>query len=253
MLNGELDSLAGAVLAQFGIIIWFNIVGFTVAVGVAEELLPAIRVPSGRAFRSLRGRSLSTAAIQGAIVGSTVGLIDYAIVGGTSLTTALPVVTLSSAIGFAIAEGLMIGISGPAPTSANPAWSDADTGRPEPPLAKAWKRGYVQTLIGSATGLFIVLASTGVFQTGLEYYGRAGLSWLIGVAIVGVALRVTGCTGAGATAVALAVLTPLVLYGMGDMYNPSTRWVLVQTTLLFPIIARWLVLWLSEQRSKRPD
>jgi len=234
--------LPGSQLAQLGRTIWFDLVAFAIAVGVAEWALPAIRVPDGRAFGALRGHSILTAALQGAVVGGTVGLFGYAVVGGEFVSGALPFLPLSGAAGFASTEGLLIGVFGRAGLASQDRAADIE-GKSEPRLAFVWKRGYLQTFIASATGLFIVLASTGSFETDNEYFGRAAISWILGAAIAAFALRVTECSGPASTAIAMALLTPLVFYGM---YRP---WALVVATLLLPLVVRAVVLWLIDRRS----
>jgi hypothetical protein len=127
-LRGFLGVMIGDVLATF--VFWFthqeiytklddfgtefrilvlDAVLFPAAVAAAEWFLPAIRVPDGAAYRAIRGHRVRTAAVQGAVVGSTVGFITYLIaVGGSILfVEALLLLPTAGAVGFAVAEALL--------------------------------------------------------------------------------------------------------------------------------------------------
>jgi hypothetical protein len=79
-------------------------------VALVEWFLPAARVPAGHWFRAVRGHRIGTAALQGAAAGATAGFAVFVVMGGMSQVdgSVIPWLVLSPAVGFAIAEGILI-------------------------------------------------------------------------------------------------------------------------------------------------
>ncbi len=89
-----------------------DIVLFAAVVAVAEWFLPAIRVPVGPADRAPWYRRLGIAAIQGAVLSITIGLIDFRVIGDPAVQTLVATdyvqfFLLTGAIGFVIAEAVL--------------------------------------------------------------------------------------------------------------------------------------------------
>jgi hypothetical protein len=106
-LSGHLDLYLPFITQNLVI----DAVAFAATVAFAERLLPAIRVPDGEAYRSWRQHRLRSAALQGAVVGGTVGVIDFLVLAtNTGATWSLDILfwfPSSAAIGFALAEALL--------------------------------------------------------------------------------------------------------------------------------------------------
>jgi len=100
------------------VLLLVDIVAMATTVAIAEIVVPAIRVPDGKAYGPLRHHHLLTAAAQGAVVGVIVGAIDLALLFGAYFQTGertliftpysqLIVTPVSIAIGFALAQAAL--------------------------------------------------------------------------------------------------------------------------------------------------
>jgi hypothetical protein len=101
VLTGTSGDLAiGLVLA---------VIVFVVAVVAAETAWPSIRVPGGRMYRYVNHNPLVASAIEGGIVGATVGYVIFSLALGLSLApTPLIISTALTAVAFAVAEGAIL-------------------------------------------------------------------------------------------------------------------------------------------------
>jgi hypothetical protein len=89
-----------------------DIVVFAAVVAVAEWFLPAIRVPVGPADRAPWYRRLGIAAIQGAVLSITIGLVNFRVLGDSAVGTLVATdyvqfFLLTGAIGFVIVEAVL--------------------------------------------------------------------------------------------------------------------------------------------------
>ena len=100
------------------VLLLVDIVAMATTVVIAEIVVPAIRVPDGKAYGPLRHHHLPTAAAQGAVVGVIVGAIGAALLFGAYFQTEertliftpylrLIVTPVSIAIGFALAQAAL--------------------------------------------------------------------------------------------------------------------------------------------------
>jgi protein-S-isoprenylcysteine O-methyltransferase Ste14 len=87
-------------------------VALTVTASLAEGLWPAVRVPAGSAYRWFGGNRWAAAAIQGAVIGATVGflvmILQYSSWLGPDRAIESAVIT---AVSFACAEAVLVRIA----------------------------------------------------------------------------------------------------------------------------------------------
>ena len=98
-------------------------VAMLAAVTLAERRWPAFRVPDGDLYRSVGERRWAAAAIQGAVAGLTVGFLVANVLNEFRLLDleTILVVTISGALGFAIAEASLERLSRRRASKSNPA------------------------------------------------------------------------------------------------------------------------------------
>jgi hypothetical protein len=133
---GGRAALGGVLTAAFGYLVWLVdndfapwaldtagkefisraallAVVFVAVVIIAEGVWPAVRVPGGKLYGSIGRDRRAAAAIQGAVVGATVGFFVTNAFNGFNLfnVETLLVLTASGAAGFAIADVLLDRVS----------------------------------------------------------------------------------------------------------------------------------------------
>ena len=78
----------------------------TVVVAIVEQVVPALRVPSGSAYRIVGGNRWAAAGILGALSGLTIGLTVTAAYFGTADALGLDTI-ICAALGFIVAEAIV--------------------------------------------------------------------------------------------------------------------------------------------------
>ena len=92
-----------------------NAVWFTVIVGALEWFVKAVRIPDGGAYLAARGKPLVHSAIQGAVVMSVIGYLDFYSLSGTGPDpSSLYWLPIGGAVGWVVAETLLARTDRPA-------------------------------------------------------------------------------------------------------------------------------------------
>jgi hypothetical protein len=165
----------------------FMAIAYVVTVVLAERSVPAIRIPDGGMYRFVGGNALAASAIEGALVGATVGFVVIWLFYTDKVDPDLGTVVMRAGFGavtFVVAEAVIAGIwrrrpgaaavASTAPDVTNPGEatrSDAEIGAP-PGLARPAGRAALGGLLGlAAAWLWVVITRPDAFGSeSFEFY-----------------------------------------------------------------------------------